>query len=220
MTYQHQWIDGSPIDLPVGKAVCVGRNYAAHAKEMNVDVPSEPLLFMKPSTAFRHLEQPIAIPSGQGALHHEVEMLVLIGNTLRCANEEAVHEGITGFGIGLDLTLRDLQSQLKKKGHPWERSKAFDGAAPVSGFIHAKGISMRQKLQLSLAVNGEIRQKSHTGLMLFPIFDLISRISHCFTLEPGDVVFTGTPEGVGPLTSGDTLQLKLGNILNLNSTVA
>lgn len=220
MPYQHHWIDNSPIDLPTGKAVCVGRNYAAHAREMNVDVPSQPLLFMKPAAALCHLEQPLLLPKEQGLVHHEVEMVALIGERLRDADQVQARAAVAGFGIGLDLTLRELQSRLKEKGHPWERAKAFDGAAPVSVFIDSRGLSMRQKLEVSLAVNGKMRQSGHTGLMLFPVYELIAHISQHFTLEPGDVVFTGTPAGVGPLVSGDSLQLKLGNVLKVDTLVA
>lgn len=220
MTYQHCWMDGTPIDLPVGKAVCVGRNYAAHAKELGNEVPSEPLLFMKPATSFCSLAQPLVLPKGQGEVHHEVEMVALIGKRLHNADEEDVRFAIEGYGIGLDLTLRDVQNQLKAKSHPWERAKAFDGAAPLSGFIDARGVSVKQQLKLSLAINGEIRQSGHTGLMLFPTFALIAYMSQHFTLQPGDVIFTGTPAGVGPLRSGDQLLMKLGNILIAKGEVA
>jgi 2-keto-4-pentenoate hydratase/2-oxohepta-3-ene-1,7-dioic acid hydratase in catechol pathway len=218
--YQHHWMDGTPVDLPVGKAVCVGRNYAAHARELGNDVPSEPLLFMKPSSAFCRLEEPLILPQGLGEVHHEVEMVTLIGKCLHNADEEEVRFGIEGYGIGLDLTLREVQNKLKEKGHPWERAKSFDGAAPLSGFIDARGVSVKQQLKLSLAIDGEIRQSGHTGLMLFPTFKLIAHISRYFTLEPGDVVFTGTPAGVGPLVSEDQLEMKLGNILIINTSVA
>ena len=218
--YQHHWMDGTPIDLPLGKAVCVGRNYAAHARELGNEVPTEPLLFMKPASALCSLDAPLVLPKDQGEVHHEVEMVALIGKRLRHADEEEVRFAIEGYGIGLDLTLRDVQNQLKEKGHPWERAKAFDGAAPLSGFIDARGVSVKQQLKLSLAINGEIRQSGHTGLMLFPTFALIAHISQHFTLEPGDVVFTGTPAGVGPLRSGDELLMKLGNILIVKGQVA
>lgn len=218
--YQHHWMDGTPIDLPLSKAVCVGRNYAAHAKELGNEVPSEPLLFMKPATAFCSLEKPLVLPKDQGEVHHEVEMVALIGKRLHHASEDEVRFGIEGYGIGLDLTLRDVQNQLKEKSHPWERAKAFDGAAPLSGFIDARGVSVKQQLKLSLAINGEMRQSGHTGLMLFPTFALIAHMSRLFTLEPGDVIFTGTPAGVGPLHAGDQLLMKLGNILIVKGEVA
>lgn len=220
MAYQHHWMDGTPIALPVGKAVCVGRNYAAHARELGNAVPTEPLLFMKPATSFCRLEEPLSLPKEQGCVHHEVEMVVLIGKPLRHADEETVRFAIEGYGIGLDLTLREVQARLKESGQPWELAKAFDGAAPLSGFIDARGVSVKQQLKLSLSVNGTVRQAGHTGLMLWPTFELIAHISRHFTLLPGDVVFTGTPAGVGPLHSGDTLHARLGNILSVTSQVS
>jgi 2-keto-4-pentenoate hydratase/2-oxohepta-3-ene-1,7-dioic acid hydratase in catechol pathway len=190
--YVHRWIDGSPMEMPLGKCVCVGRNYAEHARELGNDVPEEPLLFMKPATALCSLHEPLVLPQGQGPVHHEVEMVVMIGERLSGETDlETIRFAIAAYGVGLDLTLRDLQSRLKEKGHPWERAKGFDGGAPVSGFIDARGISVRQNLEVSLEVNGESRQHGHTGQMLFPTFELIAQINQVFTLEPGDLIFTG-----------------------------
>jgi len=149
--YVHRWIDGSPIDIPVGKVVCVGRNYVDHARELGNEVPESPILFMKPATALASLHEPVVIPTGQGPVHHEVEMVVLIGKRIRKETDlENIRFSIAAYGVGLDLTLRALQNQLKEKGLPWERAKAFDGAAPVSGFIDARGISVRQNLDVTL----------------------------------------------------------------------
>ncbi|MBQ23853.1 fumarylacetoacetate hydrolase family protein [Alcanivorax sp.] len=219
--YQHRWIDGSAMNMPVGKVVCVGRNYADHAKELGNDVPDSPLLFMKPATALASLHEPLVLPEGLGPVHHEVEMVVLIGKRIRKETRlDHIRFSVAAYGIGLDLTLRELQNQLKEKGHPWERAKAFDGAAPVSGFIDARGISVRQDLGVTLEINDEVKQHGHTGLMLFPTFELLAEISQSFTLEPGDVVFTGTPAGVGPLTSGDKFTARLGNIIQVFGSVA
>ncbi|MED5388605.1 MAG: fumarylacetoacetate hydrolase family protein [Pseudomonadota bacterium] len=219
--YQHRWIDGSPIDIPVGKVVCVGRNYADHARELGNAVPDSPILFMKPATALASLHDPVELPQGQGPVHHEVEMVVLIGKRLRKETDlENIRFSVAAYGVGLDLTLREVQNQLKQKGHPWERAKAFDGAAPVSGFVDARGISVRQNLDVTLEINDEVKQHGHTGLMLFPTFELLAEISQTFTLEPGDVVFTGTPAGVGPLNSGDKFTARLGNIIQVFGTVA
>ena len=216
--YIHRWIDGTPMDMPLGKAVCVGRNYAEHAREMGSEIPSEPLLFIKPASAFCSLHEAVMLPTGQGQVHHEVEMVVMIGERLRAETDlERIRYAIKAYGIGLDLTLRDVQRVLKEKGQHWERAKAFDGRAPLSGFIDARGISVRQNLEVSLEINGEQRQHGHTGQMLFPTFDLIARISHVFTLQPGDLIFTGTPAGVGPLHAGDKLPARLGNILQVFS---
>ncbi|MCG8392432.1 MAG: fumarylacetoacetate hydrolase family protein [Pseudomonadales bacterium] len=220
-SYIHRWIDGSPIDTPVGKVVCVGRNYADHARELGNEVPASPILFMKPATSLVSLHEPLELPKGQGEVHHEVEMVVLIGKRIHKETDlDTIRFSIAAYGVGLDLTLRQVQNQLKEKGHPWERAKAFDGAAPVSGFVDARGISVRQKLDLSLEINDDVKQHGHTGQMLFPTFDLLAEISQTFTLEPGDVVFTGTPAGVGPLNSGDKFTARLGNIIQVFGSVA
>lgn len=219
--YVHRWIDGSEMDLPVGKIVCVGRNYADHARELGNEVPESPLLFMKGANALRTLHEPLVLPEGQGEVHHEVEMVAMIGKRLSGETDlEVIRYSVVAYGVGLDLTLRDVQSRLKQKGHPWERAKAFDGSAPVSGFVDARGISVRQNLEVSLELNGKTRQHGHTGQMLFPTFELIADINRMFTLEPGDLVFTGTPAGVGPLNSGDTFTARLGNILQVFGQVA
>lgn len=219
--YLHRWIDGSEMDLPVGKIVCVGRNYADHARELGNEVPESPLLFMKGANALCSLHHPLALPQGQGEVHHEVEMVVMIGKRLAAETDlEVIRYSIAAYGIGLDLTLREVQSRLKEKGHPWERAKAFDGSAPVSGFVDARGISVRQNLDVSLEINDEIRQHGDTGQMLFPTFELIAEINRTFTLEPGDLVFTGTPAGVGPLREGDAFTARLGNILQVFGRVA
>ena len=218
--YEHKWIDGSAVELPVGKVVCVGRNYAEHARELGNDVPAEPLLFIKPATALRDLNAPVMLPVGRGEVHHEVEIVVLIGAPLTDATPQAAQAAIAGYAVGLDLTLRELQSRLKERGEPWEKAKSFDGAAPVSGFVDARGVSTRQNLAVSLEVNDQVRQHGHSGQMLFPIFPLVAEISRHFTLLPGDVVYTGTPAGVAPLMSGDQLVAKLGNFLALRTSVA
>ncbi len=218
--YEHKWIDGSAVELPVGKVVCVGRNYAEHARELGNDVPAEPLLFIKPATALRDLNAPVMLPVGRGEVHHEVEIVVLIGAPLTDATPQAAQAAIAGYAVGLDLTLRELQTRLKERGEPWEKAKSFDGAAPVSGFVDARGVSTRQNLAVSLEVNNQVRQHGHSGQMLFPIFPLVAEISRHFTLLPGDVVYTGTPAGVAPLMSGDQLVAKLGNFLALRTSVA
>ncbi|MDF1780739.1 MAG: fumarylacetoacetate hydrolase family protein [Alcanivoracaceae bacterium] len=220
MSYQHCWVDGSAIDLPVGKVVCVGRNYAAHAKELGNEVPDAPILFIKPASSIVPMNTPLALPQGQGEVHHEVEIALLVSERMRNVDAKTAPWKIAGYGIGLDLTLRDLQSELKAKGHPWERAKSFDGACPLSGFVDARGISGKQPLNISLAVNGAMRQQGSTTQMLFPIFELIAQMSEIFTLEPGDVVLTGTPSGVAALHSGDVFHAKLGNALTVEGSVA
>ncbi len=222
-TYQHQFIGRSSIDSSnasnnLGKIVCVGRNYADHAKELNNPVPKQPLLFIKPATAAVSMLEPIVIPKDQGSCHHELEMSVLIGEPLHCAPVDGVSSAIAGIGLALDLTLRDLQDSLKQQGHPWERAKAFDGACPLSAFASAEGMSL-QNLTLTLHRNGQLQQAGNTAQMLFPVVELLAQISHCFTLLPGDVVLTGTPAGVGPLEAGDQLQACLGDLLKVETVV-
>ncbi len=209
MAYQHRYLDGSPLALPAGKVVCIGRNYLEHIRELNNAVPETPILFMKPTTALAGLDEPIQLPERRGSCHHEVELAVLVGRELRNAGPDAARAAVAGYGIALDLTLRDLQSALKQKGHPWETAKAFDGACPLSPFLNPGALPEPQATDLALRVNGELRQQGNTRQMMVGIFDLMAYISTHFTLQPGDVVLTGTPSGVGPLASGDMLMLSL-----------
>ncbi|OUR92771.1 isomerase/hydrolase [Gammaproteobacteria bacterium 42_54_T18] len=209
MSYIHRFIDGGPCDLPLGKVVCVGRNYAAHAKELNNPVPSTPMLFIKPTTAVVAIDDAVVIPKGKGTCHHELEVSVLIGEKLTNATLESVREGIVGYGLGLDLTLRDVQDRLKEKGHPWEVAKAFDGSCPLTEFVPTGQVTDPLTLDLQLERNGVLQQKGNTSDMITGVFDLVAFMSTQFTLLPGDVVMTGTPAGVGPLESGDELTLTL-----------
>lgn len=209
MAYRHQFQNGQPCSLPAGKLVCVGRNYAAHAKELGNEVPDAPILFMKPSTACVALQEGFTIPTQQGECHHETELCILIGETLKQADENTCRAAIAGVGLGLDLTLRDVQNVLKKKGHPWEVAKAFDGAAPLTPFLLPGEFMDFTQVSFSLQVNGETRQQGDTAQMITPVLALLSYISQHFSLLPGDVVMTGTPEGVAALKAGDQLTLAL-----------
>ena len=209
MSYQHQWLDGTRINLPVGKAVCVGRNYAAHAKELGNVVPDAPILFLKPSTAIVPLSPSFSIPSDRGSCHHETEIAVLIGQTISKIDVKDAAAAIAGYGLALDLTLRDLQNQLKKQGYPWEVAKAFDGACPLSPFMKPEQLGDVYHAEFTLTVNGEPRQHGLTDDMITPVYELIAYISQIFTLEAGDIVLTGTPEGVAPLAVGDKLVLSV-----------
>ncbi|MGB0204442.1 MAG: fumarylacetoacetate hydrolase family protein [Neptuniibacter sp.] len=213
MGYQHRFQDGTDLDLPLGKVVCVGRNYADHAAELNNPIPTEPMLFIKPATSVVDLALPFKVPEGLGSVHFETEMSILIGETLSSSNESEAAKAIAGVGLGLDLTLRDLQSKLKEKGHPWEKAKAFDGSCPLSGFVKRDQIADLQDVEIKLTVNGEVRQHGNSSHMLNQVLPLISYISQFFTLLPGDVVLTGTPAGVGPVLPGDKLQVELGDLI-------
>lgn len=207
--YQHQYTCGSECHLPTGKIVCVGRNYAAHAAELDNPIPEEPLLFIKPATAAVAMAEPIHLPAGRGSCHFEGELALLVGQRLSGANPADVPGAIAGLGLALDLTLRDLQSQLKADGHPWEKAKAFDGACPLSPFVKLDWLPDWDALTFTLWLNDEIRQRGKTAHMLTPILDLVAYTSSYFTLEPGDVILTGTPAGVGELLHGDRLALQL-----------
>ncbi|CCJ80207.1 FIG094199: Fumarylacetoacetate hydrolase [Cronobacter dublinensis 1210] len=210
--YQHHHWQGELLDYPVSKVVCVGSNYAKHIQEMGSATPQEPVLFIKPETALCDLRQPLALPQGLGSVHHEVELAVLIGATLRQASEEHVAQAIAGYGVALDLTLRDVQSNLKKPGSRGKKRKRFDNACPISGFIPAAEFSGDpQNTPLSLHINGEVRQSGNTADMIHKIVPLIAYMSRFFTLRAGDVILTGTPEGVGPLNSGDALEIRVGD---------
>lgn len=220
MSYQHRYRDGTPADLPVGKVLCVGRNYVDHARELGNPIPERPLVFLKPSTAVVTFEDGIALPPGGGECHFETEVAVLIGSALKNAEEGQVLPAVAGFGIGLDLTLRDLQNQLKEKSHPWELAKAFDASCPLTQFIPRDEMSYpEQALVFSLRINGETRQTGCSEDMIFPIPELIRFMSQSFTLLPGDIVLTGTPAGVGPLEDGDELVASLGGNFTASAQV-
>ena len=207
--YKHLDTQDNPIDLPVGKVVCVGRNYMQHIQELNNTVPTEPLLFIKPATALTPLKQPIVIPKDLGACHNELEVAVLINYPLTKASLEDVKRSIWGVGLGLDLTLREVQSALKQQGHPWERAKAFDHSCPMSQFVNKEQITGLNDIEFSLHVNNALRQLGNTQNMLFSIVDLLVNISHTFTLLPGDIVMTGTPKDVAALEPKDLLRVEL-----------
>lgn len=217
MSYQHRFVDGRTTDLPRGKVVCVGRNFADHAAELNNPIPTEPMLFIKPATALVPMEQPFSVPQGLGAVHFETEMAILIGERLQHADLSAAQAAIAGVGLALDLTLRDLQDTLKQKGHPWEKSKAFDGACPTSAFVGPELVGDLQNQQIRLTVNGAVRQDGNSAQMLNQVLPLISYISAFFTLEPGDLVLTGTPAGVGPVHPGDKLLVELSDLIRVET---
>jgi 2-keto-4-pentenoate hydratase/2-oxohepta-3-ene-1,7-dioic acid hydratase in catechol pathway len=211
--------DGGSQQISVGKVICVGLNYSDHVAEMNSQRADEPVIFLKPSSALVPLEQPVAIPVEFGSCHHEVEMSVLIGEQLADCTEQQAAEAIIGVGIALDLTLRDLQHQFKQKGHPWDKAKGFDGACPASAFVDRSQVGDLQNLELRLSINGEVRQASNTSHMITPVLPLIAYISRYFTLMPGDIVLTGTPAGVGPLSPGDKLAVELVNVILVETSV-
>ena len=202
----------SVTQLP-SKIVCVGRNYAEHARELGYEVPETPVLFLKPPSSVTGLEQGITWNKELGECHFECELSIRIGQHLKNATKEQAQAAIAGVTLGLDLTLRDLQNQLKTKGQPWERAKAFDGACVLGQWLAPDMLCDLSKTTFELSVNDEVRQQGNTADMLFGVVDLLVDISQVFTLEAGDVVMTGTPAGVAALTSGDQLKMTLHTVL-------
>lgn len=215
---QYNDLQGTPFDLPVGKAVCVGRNYLDHINELNNAVPDEALLFIKSRNAFVPMQDQIVIPA-TGECHNELEIALLVGDILTRADKDKAQESIVGVGLALDLTLRDKQTELKQKGLPWERAKAFDGSCPLSAFARMNVIGDISNLSFSLSVNNQLRQSGTTAQMMRPWQALISEISHHFTLFPGDIVLTGTPKGVGKLLAGDKLTARLDTLIECEAEV-
>lgn len=207
--YQHHNWQGDLLDLPVNKVVCVGKNYTDHIKEMGGQAPQTPLLFIKPETALCDINRPLILPTGLGEVHYEVEMAILIGLPLKQATEQQVKSAIVGYGIALDLTLREIQAASKKAGEPWEKAKAFDGSCPISGFIPVNAFGDPQNTDISLMINGELRQKGNSKHMIHPILPLIAYMSRFFTLRPGDIILTGTPAGVGALNNNDCFTVSI-----------
>ncbi|GAA3704933.1 fumarylacetoacetate hydrolase family protein [Oceanisphaera sediminis] len=218
--YQHMDLQGQPLPYAVGKVVCVGRSYQDHAAELNNPVPEEPLLFIKPSTSLTGLDAPLLLPKGLGAVHHELEVALLIGRRLCHVEPGHALEAVAGVGLALDLTLRDVQDKLKAQGHPWERAKAFDGSCPVTPFALPEVLNDLQRLDFSLQVNGEPRQNGNTAMMMWSIGELLAQMSRCFTLNPGDVVLTGTPKGVAELKPLDELDMQLDGQYRFSAKVA
>lgn len=201
------------IDLPgladsvyVGKLLCIGRNYADHAEEMARDVPDEPMVFLKPSTALIRSGEIIQLPPQSEEVHHEVELVAVIGKRGKRIPQNDALEHVSAYGVGLDMTARDLQSKAKEKRHPWSVAKGFDTFAPLGALTDAAEIDDPQDLNLNLTVNGEIRQRAQTSNMIFSVAELVHYCSKIFTLEVGDLLFTGTPSGVGPVQQGDVVE--------------
>ncbi len=187
------------------KIICVGRNYAEHIKELDNQRPEEPVLFMKPDSAVILKNNPFIIPTFSNDIHYEVEVLVKINKIGKYIDRDFASDYYQEIGLGIDFTARDLQTQLKAKGLPWERAKGFDGSAMIGKFVDKKTLGNLDALDFSLQKNGSLVQHGSTSDMLWKIDELIEYISKYFTLKIGDVIFTGTPSGVGPVTHGDEL---------------
>lgn len=218
MIERYYSLNNEPIELPLGKLICVGRNYVAHVDEMSSPMPEAPLLFMKPSTALADARNPIAIPCDFGECHHEAELALLIGDKIDRNTPLALDKQLYGIGLALDLTLRDIQAQCKQKGHPWERAKSFDDSCPITPFVKVNSQDI-EAMSFSLSVNGKLRQKGLIANMIFPIVQLLEEIKAQFTLLPGDIVLTGTPSGVGALSPKDEITLILDSQFSISTQV-
>jgi 5-carboxymethyl-2-hydroxymuconate isomerase len=207
-------------EFQVGKIICVGINYSDHMKEMGNEKPEKPVIFLKPSTSILNEGQNIKLPNFSKEVHHEIELALLVGTTACNIRRNEWKTYIAGVGIAIDLTLRDIQREARKKGLPWSVCKGFDGACPISTFKPLNTISDIQNLVLTLKVNEQIRQQGNTGEMIFEVDHLIAYISGIFTLEKGDVIITGTPAGVSPIASGDHILAEISDIGSMAFTVA
>lgn len=207
------------LGLPVNSIFCIGRNYADHAKEMGHKPPKEPMVFLKSRNSICFDGSIITIPEQSDNVHHEVELVIAIGKRGKHIRQEKALEYVAGFGIGIDFTARDLQKVAKEKGHPWSICKGFDGFGPISTFVPFDQPSF-PNLELSITVNNELRQNGMTSSMLFSVEELISYLSTIFTLEEGDLIFTGTPEGVSAVKAGDHITATLNeNLAELTVTI-
>lgn len=216
---QRSWAFADGTEIPIGTMYCIGRNYAAHAREMGATVPEDPIVFLKPPAAYRPDGSVIELPSWSADVHHEVELVVVIGSRAENIAASDAWSVVAGVGVGLDLTARDIQTAAKKNGHPWAVAKSWKGSAPVSKIIPLVA-SGRGPWELSCEVNGTIRQHDTTAHMERSVESMISYLSSVFTLERGDCIFTGTPEGVGPLRSGDVVHASLSSLVNLSVSIA
>lgn len=214
-----EFTDARPA-LRVGKILCLGRNYAEHAKEMNAELPVEPVVFLKPATAIVPDGGTILLPAISNDVHHEVELVVVIGRGGKRIDEAHALEHVAGYAIGLDMTLRDVQSAAKKKGLPWSVAKGFDTSAPLSQVVPASRVPDPQALTIACSVNGTMRQRASTGMMLLSVAKTISYVSTIFTLEEGDLLFTGTPEGVARVVAGDVITAEIEGLVRTTHPVA
>lgn len=209
------------LDLPVRSIYCIGRNYAQHAKEMGSPIPKMPLVFIKPLGTICYSGATIQLPVQSNDVHYEAEVVVAISKTGKNISHGSALDHVAGYGVGIDFTARDIQRISKKQGHPWAIPKGFDDFAPISEFLPADQIDDPSEMDLKLFHNGFVKQHGNTSEMLFPIENLITFLSQIYTLHPGDLIFTGTPEGVGQVQSGDSLEVMLNNGLKtLNVTIA
>lgn len=197
--------------LTAGSIYCIGRNYAKHAHELNNPVPDEPVVFLKPRSSLLFGNGDVFIPSQSESVHHEVEMVLLIGEQAKNISASDAFKIIEAVAVGIDFTARDIQQKAKEKGLPWSIAKGFDTFAPVGNFVSVSEDIDLGNLSIQLSKNGNILQEGNTREMIFSVEKIVEYVSSIFTLFPGDLIFTGTPEGVGPVKKGDIIEAELGN---------
>jgi 2-keto-4-pentenoate hydratase/2-oxohepta-3-ene-1,7-dioic acid hydratase in catechol pathway len=188
------------------KIICIGRNYVKHAQELNHDVPTEPVFFMKPDSALSKDNKPFFLPDFSNEIHHEIELVIKINRLGKNIEAKFAHRYYDEIGLGIDFTARDIQRQLIEKGLPWEKSKGFDSSAVLGKFLLREEIGDMGKISFSLKRNGEVVQSGDSQLMIFPFDTIIEHVSKYVTLKIGDLIYTGTPAGVGPVAIGDRLE--------------
>lgn len=213
-------IIGTNQEFTIGKIVCLARNYAEHARELGNETPAAPVLFMKPASSVIGDGDTVRIPAFSQECHYEVELAVLIGAQARTVTVDNALDYVAGYGVAIDMTLRDVQNGLKAKGLPWEIAKGFDTACPLSDFVPVGAVADPHALNLTLAVNGEPRQNGTSADMIHRIPQIVAHISAIFTLEAGDVILTGTPAGVGPVRAGEVMTAEIATVGCLTIPVA
>jgi acylpyruvate hydrolase len=208
-------INNTTEEIEIGKIVCVGRNYVEHAKELGNEVPEKPVVFLKPASAIIFSGDEIKYPPFSEDMHHEVELVLLIGNKIKDGSLEIADKAIAGFGVGLDMTLRDVQSKLKSKGNPWTIAKCFDTSAVLSKFVSKEDHNLTLDEEIFLTVNDEERQRDKLNKMIFKPAELVKYLSSLMTLDEGDLIFTGTPKGVGKVEKDDVIKAGIEGVAEL-----
>jgi 2-keto-4-pentenoate hydratase/2-oxohepta-3-ene-1,7-dioic acid hydratase in catechol pathway len=188
------------------KIICIGRNYTNHIAELQNERPTEPVVFMKPDSAILLKQHPFVLPEFSNEVHHEIELIVKINKVGKYIEPKFAHKYYDEISVGIDFTARDLQDQLKSKGLPWEKAKAFDGSAVIGEFVSKEQFASLDDVNFELLKNGAVAQKGNSSFMLWKIDELVAYVSQFFTLKIGDIIFTGTPEGVASVAPNDVLE--------------
>lgn len=206
-------------EYTVGKILCVGQNYIDHVKEMGGSVPKVPMIFLKPTSTLIYNGDSIVHPNYSDEMHHEVELVLLIGKEIKNANIEEAEDAILGYGVGLDMTLRDLQKQFKDAGHPWTLAKGFDNCAVISDFISKEEYDISGNETIQLYKNDKLQQSSTLDKMIFSPAEIVKFLSERMTLEPGDLIYTGTPEGVSKVERGDVIKANISGVAEIENII-